>query len=104
MSRFVKRSSRAAEDLYEIAVYLLKDGLPVAERFLEAAENSFWSLAEAPLMGRPHPVGIEPHLRRWRVKGFTNFLIFCKPLDDWIEVIRVLHGARETEKLFEWPY
>jgi hypothetical protein len=29
MSRQVKRSSRAAEDLYEIAVYLLKDGLPI---------------------------------------------------------------------------
>jgi plasmid stabilization system protein ParE len=37
MSRQIKRSSRAAEDLYEIAVYLFKDGLPVAERFLEAA-------------------------------------------------------------------
>jgi toxin ParE1/3/4 len=101
MSRQVKRSSRAAEDLYEIAVYLLKDGLPVAERFLEAAEKSFGSLAETPLMGKPHPIGVEPVLRRWRVRGFENFLIFYCPLADGIEVVRVLHGAREIGKLFE---
>jgi toxin ParE1/3/4 len=40
-------------------------------------------------------------LRRWRVRGFADFLIFYRPLDDGIEVVRVLHGARETEKLFE---
>jgi plasmid stabilization system protein ParE len=59
MSRQVKRSSRAAEDLYEIAMYLLKDGLPAAERFLEAPENSLGSLAETPLMGRPYTIAVE---------------------------------------------
>ncbi len=39
-------------------------------------------------------------IRRWRVNDFENFLIFYRPIDDGIEVIRVLHGARDIESLF----
>ena len=41
------------------------------------------------------------NLRRWRIRGFENFLIFYRLIEDGIEVIRVLHGAREIERLFE---
>ena len=40
-------------------------------------------------------------LHRWRIRGFENFLIFYRPIEDGIEVIRVLHGAREIERVFE---
>jgi plasmid stabilization system protein ParE len=33
--------------------------------------------------------------------GFENHLVFYRPFKDSIEVIRVIHGARDIEKLFE---
>ncbi len=36
-------------------------------------------------------------LRRWRVPGFENHLIFYRVTEEAIEVIRVLHGARDIE-------
>ena len=35
----IRRSAQSVEDVYEIATYLLKDGLSVTERFLDADRN-----------------------------------------------------------------
>ena len=40
-------------------------------------------------------------LRVWRIQGFPNHLIFYRPVDDGIEVIRVLHGARDIDRVLE---
>jgi toxin ParE1/3/4 len=40
------------------------------------------------------------YVRIWRVKGFERYLIFYRPLNDGIEVLRVIHGARNVEELF----
>ena len=50
-------------------------------------------------MGKLYPIRVEPGLRRWRVRGFENFLIFYRPIDDGIEVLRVLHGQRDRETI-----
>ena len=72
-------------------------------RFLRAAEETFLELARMPGMGIATSLGDagDRNLRRWRIRGFENFLIFYRPMEDGIEVIRVLHGAREIERLFE---
>jgi len=72
-------------------------------RLLRAAEDTLLELAQMPEMGVA--VSFERSrdrkLRRWRIRGFENFLIFYCPIEDGIEVIRVLHGAREIERLLE---
>jgi toxin ParE1/3/4 len=30
-----------------------------------------------------------------------NYIIFYRPIDDGIEVVRILHGARDLPPLFE---
>ncbi len=103
MNPKIRRSAQSVEDVYEIATYLLKDGLSIAERFLDAVETTFQTLGRTPLIGVPH-AGSRPSqtdLRRWRVRGFENFMIFYRPLSNGIEIIRVLHGARDIERLFE---
>lgn len=40
------------------------------------------------------------HVRMWRVAGFPNHLIFYRPLESGIEVIRVLHAKGDIEALF----
>jgi len=39
-------------------------------------------------------------LRRIPVKGFENYLVFYLPHQGGIDVIRVLHGARNIDNIF----
>ncbi len=36
-----------------------------------------------------------------RLKGFERYLIFYRPLADGAEILRVIHGARDIERLFQ---
>lgn len=38
-------------------------------------------------------------LRVWRVEGFEKHLIFYRPAGDGIEIVRVLHGARDIDSI-----
>ena len=75
----VTKREAAQRDLVEHFVYLAEEaGLDVAERFLTNAEASFNDLAQQPKMGAPLPLK-HPDLanvRKWRVKGFDNHLVF----------------------------
>jgi toxin ParE1/3/4 len=88
----------ARRDLVEQFVYLAENaGLEMAQRFLTSAEASFNDLAQQPQMGAPlklkHPD--LPHVRKWRVKGFDNHLVFYEPRPDGVSVVRVLHAASD---------
>ena len=102
MTGRVEKKSAAKRDLFEHFLYIGADSDDAALRFLAAAEESCRALAQNPEMGvvcqfqGPRTKG----LRRWRVKGFENYLIFYRPIRDGIDVARVLHGARDIELLF----
>jgi toxin ParE1/3/4 len=38
-------------------------------------------------------------LRRWPVQGFENWLIFYFPRRDGVEIVHIMHGARDIERL-----
>lgn len=40
-------------------------------------------------------------MRSWVVSGFENYLIFYRPLPEGIEVVRFVHGARDTPSLLD---
>ena len=94
----VTKREAARRDLVEHFVYLAEEGgQDVAERFLANAESSFNVLAQQPEMGAPlmlkHPA--LANLRKWRVKGFDNHLVFYEPRPDGVSIVRVLHAARD---------
>ena len=39
-------------------------------------------------------------IRMWRVKGFRKYLIFYKPIEDGVDIIRVIHSSRDIAALF----
>jgi toxin ParE1/3/4 len=39
-------------------------------------------------------------MRSWPIRGFGNHLVFYRPTDDGIEILRVLHGARDLRRVF----
>jgi toxin ParE1/3/4 len=54
-------------------------------------------LARMPELGRKRP-DLAPDLRGFPI---GNYIIFYRPVPDGIQVIRVLHGARDIPELFE---
>jgi toxin ParE1/3/4 len=88
--------------LDEQAEYLAEHAsLETALRFYDAANESFSFLARSPGVGvlresaNPAFAGV----RIWRVSGFEKHLIFYRPNEDGIEVVRVLHGHRDIEAI-----
>jgi hypothetical protein len=39
-------------------------------------------------------------MRRWPVKDFEKVLLFYFPLSDGVELVRVVHGSRDLDRLF----
>jgi len=77
-------------------------GEATALGFLQAAEDTFAELAAMPHLGRAEDFD-NPRLtgmRRWRVRSFDNYLIFCQPLAQGIDVLRVVYGTRDLPGLF----
>lgn len=86
---------RAAQDLQEIGRYIAADNLQAATKLLAAFEQHFLLLAENKNFGRARP-DIRPDLRYSVVK---NYLIFYRPTQDGIEVVRVVHSRRNIQAL-----
>jgi toxin ParE1/3/4 len=95
-SRVVKRQ-RALRDLEERSLYIGQHNARAAHRFLEAARSTIRKLAASPRIGTryepDHPALAE--LRFLPVTGFKNDLIFYRVILGGVEIVRVLHGARD---------
>jgi toxin ParE1/3/4 len=93
----------ARADLLEQFGYLTQSSLDAASRILAAAETAFERLAEMPGLGvnRPMKDSRLASLRQWPVPGIRNHLIYYRETADGIEVIRVLHGARDVQRILD---
>ena len=95
---------RALEDLDDHMVYLATvAGAATAWRFEDAADRTFARLARMPGLGERHDSSRPQlaELRIGRVEGFDNHLAFYRPIEGGIEVVRVLHGARDIDRALE---
>jgi toxin ParE1/3/4 len=103
----IKRRPKVELDLYEIATYIGADNPTAALAFLDAAQQSFTELATMPGLGRLRRFKSPrvTNIRSWRISGFEKYLVFYEPLSreslTGISVVRVLHGARDLESIFE---
>jgi toxin ParE1/3/4 len=103
MDRAVTKSPQAYRDLVDIASYIAQDSLEASERFLRAAEKTFYRLAESPEIGGlcPFKSSLAAGIRVWPVRRFKSYLVFYRPESSGIYVARVMHGARDWQSLFE---
>jgi len=102
MRRSIRLRPAADHDLDEHFLYLAEEaGNDVALRFLDATRACFDHLLESPEIGtlrifkNPELEG----LRMFPVRGFEMHLVFYRPAHWGIDVIRVLHGARDIERI-----
>ncbi|WP_197527208.1 type II toxin-antitoxin system RelE/ParE family toxin [Pirellulimonas nuda] len=96
------KSPAALRDLERISGYLCEQKLDVAHRFLDAAESAFSLLASNPLLGEPfaHPRYSDLRFRTLR-PPFRNYVLFYRPSAEGVEIVRLLHGARDLPIVLE---
>ncbi len=88
----------ATEDLREIWVYLAENaGSETANKFLSAVKKKCETVAEFPEIGRVR----HEYLVNLRSFPFGNYIIFYLPLDKGIEVLRIIHGSRDIQQIFD---
>ena len=94
---------QALADLEQIFVYIAESDLDAADRFLLNFEKSVGLLADQPGLGSlPRFRKRElPGIRSWPVKGFRRVLIFYRFAEERIDIVRVLHTARDIAGIFE---
>ncbi len=102
MNRLVVRW-RADRDIDEQLVYLAKQDQHIATRFLDSVERTCQLLAESPDRGFrwDQDNAIDRGIHVWSVQGFPKVLVFYRPIEQGVEIIRVLHGARDIAALLE---
>jgi toxin ParE1/3/4 len=104
VSRGILIRPAAERDLDAQAEYIaISSGGAAALRFYRSAAQTFQLLARSPSVGRriPYRHPLLANARMLVMKGFPKHLIFYRLAEDQIEVIRVIHGARDIENLFE---
>jgi toxin ParE1/3/4 len=93
----VLRRPQAGADIAEIWDFIAEDSLEQADRWVDRLDEKLQLLAGQPLMGRDRPelaAGL-------RSIPFGRYVIFYLPLDDGIDVVRILHSARDVDAIFD---
>lgn len=102
MTRIIKRPA-AKLDLIKQADFIAQDNLEAALRFLDAAEETLAQLARLPRIGKSRKVRSQvfENVRQFPIKGFEKHLVFYRPIKDGIEVLRILHAARDLHRILD---
>lgn len=96
MTSCVRHSHKARQDLLSIWAYIAEDNPTAADHLLDSLDDACAKLAAYPKMGQAR-TDIAPTLRYFPV---GNYLILYQESNDGIEVIRVLHTARDMAAVF----
>lgn len=88
---------RALADLAEIWDYIADDSEERADAFIDLLDRKIHALARRPTIGREREELAEG-LRSFPV---GRYIIFYRVIPKGIEIIRVLHGSRDLESIFQ---
>lgn len=92
----VTRRPLAETDILEVWDYIADDNPAAADRWVDQLDAQFRMLATQPMMGRTRNE-LAPGVRSF---PFGRYVVFYVALDDGIDVVRVLHGARDIDAVF----
>lgn len=91
----------AVEDIDSAADYIAKDSIDRAVKFYAAVRQTVSFVAAMPGAGTevsPRDPALAG-MRRIVVAGFRNHVIYYLPRKRALEIVRVLHGARDRDRL-----
>lgn len=89
-------SEPAQRDFLSLAEHIASDNIPAARKMVDRIEAALVSLAESPGMGHlREDLTEDVALRFWAV---GPYLIIYRTDTTPLEVIRIVHGARDTRR------
>jgi toxin ParE1/3/4 len=91
----LKRHPLAEQDLVEIYVHISGDNPTAAENLVRTINGKCELLARHPLIGRARPE-LREDLRSF---PYGAYLILYRVIDDGVEIVRVVHAARNLDDL-----
>lgn len=98
----VRVTPQAERDIDDETLYLSEAAdTETAIRFFDATHATFKTLLTMPGIGRDRPVANTRigSLKQWAVSDFDKMLIFYRIVSTGIEIIRVLHGERDIDRI-----
>ena len=100
--RLAHISKRAQRDLAQIRAYIATDDPEAAERVRRALLDTVDLLAQNTEAGKPILNATPRHadIRWFVVPRFRKYLIFYRPFQGTILVVRFLHAAKDWTRLF----
>lgn len=93
----VVRTVLAEGDLLDIWLYIAQDNVTAADYLVERLEQRCQTLGASPMLGSKRDdlvMGM-----RYLIEG--NYAIFYRIHQDTVEILRVLHGARDFPTIFQ---
>jgi toxin ParE1/3/4 len=96
MARIVRRPL-AGTDIAEIWDYIAEDSVDQADAWVDRLDAKLHLLSSQPAMGRARDE-LSPGLRSM---PFGRYVIFYETMADGIDVVRILHSARDIDAVFE---
>lgn len=99
----IYRRELALCELENISDYIAKDSPRRALKFLSVAERALLLLADHPQMGTAYETEDAElaDLRRFPMAGIQNHLVFHRGFDQGIQIVRVIHGARDIPNVLD---
>jgi toxin ParE1/3/4 len=88
-------SPQAEADLEEIGDYIADDNPENARRFIERLTSKLEALGRHPMMGRARPE-LRSDMRSF---PYGAYLILYRSVGDGVEIVRVVHAARNLDDL-----
>lgn len=94
---YFKMLRKAEDDLLDIWLYIAEDNTQAADRVLRSINEKCHLLSQNSKLGPARP-DIAPGMRYFVV---GSYLVLYREIAEGIEVVRVLHGARNLNALFD---
>ena len=91
----------AVEDLRELHAYIARDSEMYASGFVERIISAAERVAEHPRVGRVVPENNDENVREIL---YQHYRIIYRVKNDYIEVLTVIHGARDLPSFERMPW
>ena len=100
MSGFVL-TPRAKADIFNIWAYIADQNQDAADRVEQAIFDACAFLAEAPARGHSGPDLTARPLRFWTLSRYPNYVIVYRPEKGPLQIVAVMHGKRDIQRILK---
>ena len=91
----------ARADIFDIWSYIAEDSEDVADRVEQAIYDACVFVAEAPMRGHSRPDLTTRSLRFWTLTRYPNYTVVYRPETTPLQVVAVLHGKRNAQRILK---